>query len=141
MKPNIITVSNVLCIWTLFLLLITSLHEWSRLVTLCNELINIFFSLDLYTVSKSRFDATLHNLTVSHVLYMWTLFLLFNTILHECSCLLHFVTNYSILSVLSFIPSLWLYLMQPNTVSKFLTFFASWLCFYCWTHFDTNDHG
>jgi hypothetical protein len=48
--------ANVLHIWTLFLLLITFLHEWSRLVTFCNELLYII-SFHLFTVSMTIFDA------------------------------------------------------------------------------------
>jgi hypothetical protein len=47
---------NVLYIWTLFLLLNTFCHAWSRLVTLCQELLYIF-SFDLYTVSMTLVDA------------------------------------------------------------------------------------
>jgi hypothetical protein len=50
------------------------LHEWSRLVTHCNELLyNIRFVQ--HTVSKTIFVATEHKITVSHVLYIWTLIL------------------------------------------------------------------
>jgi hypothetical protein len=45
---------NVLCISTLFLLLNTFCHEWSRLVKLCHELLGF----DLYTVSVILVDAT-----------------------------------------------------------------------------------
>jgi len=48
---------NVLYIWTLFLLLNTFCHEWSRLVTLCHELLYIL-GFDLYTVSMTLVDAT-----------------------------------------------------------------------------------
>jgi hypothetical protein len=48
---------NVLYIWTLILLLNMFCHDWSRLVTFCNELTNII-SFDLHTVSKSFFNAT-----------------------------------------------------------------------------------
>jgi hypothetical protein len=44
-------------IWTLFLLLNTFWHEWSRLVKHCNELVYII-SFDMYTVSMTLFDAT-----------------------------------------------------------------------------------
>jgi hypothetical protein len=54
--------------WTLFLLQNTFCHAWSRLVTLCHELLyNLGF--DLYTVAMTLVDATLHILTVSHVTY------------------------------------------------------------------------
>jgi hypothetical protein len=59
----------ILYIWSLFLLLNTFCHEWTHLVTLCNEFLCII-SFDLYNVSM--------------------------TIFHE-----------------------------PNTISKFLTFFTS----------------
>jgi hypothetical protein len=62
-------------IWTIFLLLNTFWHEWSRLVTPCNELLYII-SFEEYTVSKTFFDATLNNLTDSQVLYIRTLFIL-----------------------------------------------------------------
>jgi hypothetical protein len=52
--------------------------------TLCNEILyNICF--DLYTVSMTLYDADKFNLTVTHVLYIWTLLLLLNTFLHEWS--------------------------------------------------------
>jgi hypothetical protein len=51
----------------------TLLHEWSRLETLCNELLYII-SFDVYTVSITLFDATKHNFKVSHVHYIWTIF-------------------------------------------------------------------
>jgi hypothetical protein len=59
---------NVLYIWTLFLLLNTFCHEWSRLETLCQELLYIL-GFDLYTVSMTVVDApntnshflTIHN--------------------------------------------------------------------------------
>jgi hypothetical protein len=46
---------NIRYIWTLVLLMNTYCHEWSRLVTLCNELPCIF-GFDLYTVSMILFD-------------------------------------------------------------------------------------
>jgi hypothetical protein len=49
--------ANVLHIWILFLLLNSFWHEWSRLVTICLELLYII-SFDLYTVSQTFFDAT-----------------------------------------------------------------------------------
>jgi hypothetical protein len=48
---------NVLYSWTLFLLLNTFYHAWSRLVTLCHELLYIH-GFDLYTVSMSLVDST-----------------------------------------------------------------------------------
>jgi hypothetical protein len=48
---------NVLYIWTLFLLLNTFCHDWSRLVTLCQELLYIL-GFDLCTVSMTLVDAT-----------------------------------------------------------------------------------
>jgi hypothetical protein len=48
---------NVLYIWTLFLLLNSFCHAWSRLVTVCHELLYII-SFDLYTVSMTLVDAT-----------------------------------------------------------------------------------
>jgi hypothetical protein len=41
-----------LFIWTLFLLLNTFCHAWSRLVTLCNELLCII-RFDIYTVDAT----------------------------------------------------------------------------------------
>jgi hypothetical protein len=49
--------ANVPTIWTLFLLLNTFWHDWSDLVTLCNEL-RYITSFDFYTVSMTFFDAT-----------------------------------------------------------------------------------
>jgi hypothetical protein len=43
------------------------------MVTRCNELLYII-SFDLYTVSKTFFEATQHSLTVSHDLFIWTQF-------------------------------------------------------------------
>jgi hypothetical protein len=54
------------------------LHVCSRLVTRCNELLYII-SFDLHTPSMTPFDATEHNLLVSHLRFIWTLFLLLNT--------------------------------------------------------------
>jgi hypothetical protein len=48
---------NVLYIWTLFLLFKPFCHAWSRLVTLCHELLYIP-GFDLYTVSMTLVDAT-----------------------------------------------------------------------------------
>jgi hypothetical protein len=48
---------NVLYVRTLFLLLNTFCHAWSRLVTLCHELLYIL-GFDLYTVSMTLVDAT-----------------------------------------------------------------------------------
>jgi hypothetical protein len=76
-----------------------------------------------------------------NILYIWTLFLLLITFWHEWSGLVTLCNKYSTLPVLTFIPSLWLYLMHPNTISQFLTFFTSGLNFYCWTRFDTNVHA
>jgi hypothetical protein len=50
---------NVLYFWTLFLLLNTYYNVWSRLVTLCDELLFIL-GMDLYTVSMLLVDATYH---------------------------------------------------------------------------------
>jgi hypothetical protein len=47
----------VLYIWTLFSLLNTFCHAWSRLVPLCHELLYIL-NFDLYTVSMTLVDAT-----------------------------------------------------------------------------------
>jgi hypothetical protein len=56
---------NVLHIWNLFFLLYTFWHEWSKLVTLCNELLhNINF--DLYTVLTLFIFYS--NFTAEHIL-------------------------------------------------------------------------
>jgi hypothetical protein len=47
---------NVLYILTLFELLYTLCHEWSRLVTLCHELLYIL-CFDLYTMCMTLVDA------------------------------------------------------------------------------------
>jgi hypothetical protein len=75
---------NVLYIWTLYLLLNTFWQERSRLVRLCNELLYII-SFDLYTLSMTLLDATEHYISVSYILYIWTLFLMLNTFWHEWS--------------------------------------------------------
>jgi hypothetical protein len=48
---------NVLYMRSLFLLLNTFCHAWSRLVTLCQQLLFTLGS-DLYTVSMTLVDAT-----------------------------------------------------------------------------------
>jgi hypothetical protein len=48
---------NDLYMWTLFLLLNTFCYSWSRIVTLCHELLYIL-GFDLYTVSVTLVDAT-----------------------------------------------------------------------------------
>jgi hypothetical protein len=48
---------NVLYIWRLFVLLNTFCHAWSRLVTLCHELLYVL-GFDLYTVSMTLVYAT-----------------------------------------------------------------------------------
>jgi hypothetical protein len=57
---------NVLCMWTLFLLLNTFCHTWSRLVTLCHELLYTL-GFEMNTLSITLVYATQHNLTVDHV--------------------------------------------------------------------------
>jgi hypothetical protein len=57
---------NVLYVRTLFLLQNTFCHAWSRLVRFCREL-HYILVYDLYTVSVTLFDATLHNLTFFQV--------------------------------------------------------------------------
>jgi hypothetical protein len=47
---------NILYIFTVFLLLNTFQHEWSRIVMPCNELLYIIF-FTLYTVYITLFDA------------------------------------------------------------------------------------
>jgi hypothetical protein len=49
------------------------LHEWSRFVMLCNEILYII-GFYLYTFSMSLFDATYHNLKFSHIIYMFSIF-------------------------------------------------------------------
>jgi hypothetical protein len=60
-------------IWNIVLLLNTFWHEWSPIITLCNKLL-YKIGFDLYTVYMTRFDVTEHNLTFTHVLYIWTIF-------------------------------------------------------------------
>jgi hypothetical protein len=48
---------NIVYIWTLFLLLNTFRHAWSRLVTLCLELLYIL-GFDLYTLSMTLVDVS-----------------------------------------------------------------------------------
>jgi hypothetical protein len=48
---------NVLYMWTLFLLLNTFRHVWSRLVTLCQELLYIL-GFEMNTLSITLVDAT-----------------------------------------------------------------------------------
>jgi hypothetical protein len=79
-----VTYSHVNYIWTLILLLNTFCNEWSRLLRLFNEYLYII-SFDVYTVSKTLFDANEHNISVSHFRYIWTLFLLLKTFWHELS--------------------------------------------------------
>jgi hypothetical protein len=96
--------------------------------TLCNEILySICF--DLYTVSMTLYDANKFNLTVTQVLYMWTLFLLLKTFLHEWSRLISSVTNYFIVLALACITSLWFFLMQRNAISEPLKLFTSGLYF------------
>jgi hypothetical protein len=52
-----LTVSHFRYFWTIFLLLKTFWHEWSRIITLCNELL-YKVGFDLYAVYMTRFDAT-----------------------------------------------------------------------------------
>jgi hypothetical protein len=52
-----ISVSLFCYTWTLFLLLKTFWHEWSRLVKYCKELLYII-NFDVYTFSMTLFDAT-----------------------------------------------------------------------------------
>jgi hypothetical protein len=49
--------SVFLYIWTLFLLLDMFWDKWSRIITLCNELL-YKVDFDLYTVYMTRFDTT-----------------------------------------------------------------------------------
>jgi hypothetical protein len=98
-------------------------------------------SFDLHTLYKTLFDATEHNVSVSHFRSIWTLFLLLKTFYHEWSSLvtlcneLLYNTNIELYTVSV------TFLMQPNTISQFLTFFTSGHHFYCWTRFDTNGHA
>jgi hypothetical protein len=48
---------NVLYMWTLFLLLNTFCHAWSRLVTFCHELLYIL-GFEMNTASMTFDDAT-----------------------------------------------------------------------------------
>jgi hypothetical protein len=115
---------NVLYNWTIFLLLNTFWQEWSRLVTLCNVLLYII-NFDLYTVSMTFFEqpnTKSHFLTLFHLV----LILLLNTFFTNGNALLRFVTNYTILSVLTSIPSLRLFLIQGNTMSQFFHVLYIW---------------
>jgi hypothetical protein len=67
--------ANVLTIWTLFLLLKTFWHDWSDVVTLCNELLYIT-SFDLYTISMSF---SMQPNTISQFLTLFTSWLNFST--------------------------------------------------------------
>jgi hypothetical protein len=64
-----------------------------------------------------------------NIIYIWTLFLLLNTFWQEWSGLITLFTNYSLLSILTSKPSLWLFLNQPNTTSHILTLFKSGILF------------
>jgi hypothetical protein len=64
---------NVLYKQSLFLLQNPFSKEWLRLVKLCYELLYII-SFVLYAISMALFDATEHNVSVSHIRYIWTLF-------------------------------------------------------------------
>jgi hypothetical protein len=75
---------HVLYIKTLYLLLNTFWQEWSRLVTLCNELLYII-SFDLYTLSVTLREATENYISVSHIIYIRTVFLQLNIFWHEWS--------------------------------------------------------
>jgi hypothetical protein len=125
---------NLLYIRTLFLLLKTFWHEWSRLVTPWNDLLYII-NFDLYTVSMTVFESTEHNVTFSHVIYIWPFILLQNTFCHELSR--QVTLCYKLLSVFTCKT----FIVQPNTISHFLTFFTSGICFYCWTRFDSSGHA
>jgi hypothetical protein len=118
-QPN--STSHILKLFTsglLILLLNTFCHEWSRIVRLCKEFLYII-SFNVYTVSKTLFDATELNLSVSHFRYIWTLFLLLNTFWQELSRLVtpcnEFLYNIS----LPCIPALTLFLMQHKTSYRF----------------------
>jgi hypothetical protein len=77
-----LTVSHVLYLSNLFLVLNTCCQEWSRIITLCKELL---FKVGFYTVYISCFDVTEHSHSVSHFRYIWTLFSQFNTFSDEWS--------------------------------------------------------
>jgi hypothetical protein len=114
----------ILYIWTIFLLLNTFWHERTCLVTHCNDL-HYIISFDLHTVSMTLF---IQPKTISKFLTNFTFGLCFYCRTHfdKNDC---FVWIYFLLSVLTFIPSQSVFLMQPNTISKFLTFFTSGLYF------------
>jgi hypothetical protein len=129
---------NVLYIWTLYLLVNTFWQEWSRIVTLCNELLHII-SFELYTLSMTLLDATEHYISVSHVSYIWIVFLLLNIFWHEwwrlvtpCNELIYIINFDTYTFSKTFLCNL--------TQSQFLAFFTSGLYFYFWTRFDTNSH-
>jgi hypothetical protein len=104
-----LSVSHFRSIWTLFLLLNTFWHEWTRLVTPRNKLLYII-CFYMYTLSKTLFHVTEHNHSVSHFRYIWTQFLLLNTFWHEWPRLV--TTRNELHYIISF---------EPQTVSK--TFF------------------
>jgi hypothetical protein len=128
---------NILYIWTLFLLLNTFWQEWSRLITLCNELLYII-NFELYTVSMTLFESTEHNVTCSHVIYIWTLIILLKTIWNECSRLVTLCNE--LLYLISFdlhTPSMTPFdATEHNLLVSHLH--TSGHYFYCWTRFDTN---
>jgi succinate dehydrogenase hydrophobic anchor subunit len=105
-----------------------------------NELLYII-TFDLYTLYKTLCDATEHNLSVSYFRSIWTLLLLLNTFWHEWSGLVTLCKELLYNTCSELYTVLVIFLMQSNTISKFLTFFSSGLYFYCWTRFDTNGHA
>jgi hypothetical protein len=72
-REHNLSVSHIHFTWILFLQMNKFWHDWSRLVTPCNELLYII-SFDVYTVSKSFFDATWHNLSFSRSIHLDSIF-------------------------------------------------------------------
>jgi hypothetical protein len=62
---------NILYIWTI----ITAEHVLTRMITTNNAFYELVYiiNFDLYTVSMILFVTTEHNVTISHVIYIWTL--------------------------------------------------------------------
>jgi hypothetical protein len=112
----------------------------SRLVRLCKQFLYII-SFDEYTVSKTLFDATEPNLSVSHFRYIWTLFLLLNTFWHEWSRLVTPCNDFLYIISFDVYTVSKTFLMQRKTILQILSCFTSGLYFFCWAHFDTYGHA
>jgi hypothetical protein len=77
----------------------------------------------------------------ANVLHIWTLYLLLNTFCPEWNDVVP--PRNELLNIFSF--DLFTvsknFLMQPNIIIQFLTFFPSGVYFYSWTRFYTNVHA